>query len=429
MVRRLQVLLVGLVLVVAAFSTGADFLFFLVYLGLLVVGGAYLATRFGLTELEAGFAADRLHAQVGEQLRVTYTLRNTSRIPKMWLEVHNPSDLPVPLPGRAVVLGPRGERSWISRVPLLRRGQFRIEPLSIRTGDPFGLFESSATVGSPTGVIVYPRVEPLPGWRLPPAALEGPHASPERTQHTSPLATSVRPYAPGDAFSRIHWKSSARQQELQVKEFDLEQTADVWIYLDLQALHHRGVGDESTLEAGVRVAASVAAQALNENRSVGLTAVGLRGMVVPSDRGPRQYQKAMQLLAAVKADSRVPFGEVLVSGIARLRRGMTCIVITPSPERDWLRPLATLRSRGVATVVCLLDALAYEERARRITHAPPLDERTRDDLTRAGRALRHALAEYDLVGYSIVPERPLGELLVSGGTAAATQRRWERSPG
>ena len=34
--------------------------------------------------------------------------------------------------------------------------------------------------------------------------------------------------------NRIHWRSTARHGEIQVKEFDLEQTADAWIILDLQ---------------------------------------------------------------------------------------------------------------------------------------------------------------------------------------------------
>ena len=35
----------------------------------LVLGGAYVVTRFGLADLEAGYALDRLHGQVGETLR------------------------------------------------------------------------------------------------------------------------------------------------------------------------------------------------------------------------------------------------------------------------------------------------------------------------------------------------------------------------
>ena len=171
--------------------------------------------------------------------------------------------------------------------------------------------------------------------------------------------TSIRPYLPGDAYNRIHWKSTARQSELQVKEFDLEQTADLWLFLDLQAKVQTGRGDESTLEAGVRTAAALASHALVDNRAVGLTVSGHRTSVVPADRGARQHLKIMSLLAAVAADGTEPFLETLVQGLPRLRRGMTAIVITPSLERDWVRPLASLRGRGIRAAACLVDAAAY----------------------------------------------------------------------
>jgi uncharacterized protein (DUF58 family) len=422
-IRRLEVLALALVLLIAAFSTGADFLFFVLYLGVLVVGGAYVLTRFGLSDLEAGYSLDRLQGRVGERLAATYTLRNTSQIPKFWLEAHTPSTLPVPLPGRAVALGPRDERSWIARVPLTRRGHYRVDPLVIRTGDPLGLFEASATVGTGATITVYPRVEALPRWRLPAAAIEGTHSQPERTLQATPLVTSIRPYLPGDAYNRIHWKISARQQELQVKEFDLEQTADVWIFLDLERSVHAGVSDESTVESAVRVAASIAAKAIVENRAVGMSASGHRVAVLPADRGKRQHQKVMNMLAAVVDDGRISLAESLVQGLTRLRRGMTAVVITPSTERDWVRPLAALRGRGVSAVVCLLDSLAYEELAREETRKEPLSHDEREVRTRARRAIRHALAEYDLTVHTIVPEKALGELLVSRGGVPQTARR------
>jgi len=413
MLRRIQVLVLAGILLIAALSTGAPFLFFLVYLAILVVGGSYVVTRFGLADLEAGYVLDRVHAQAGDVLRASYTVRNISRLPKLWLEVHNPTNLPVPLPGQAISLGPRGERSWSVRVPLSRRGHFRVEPLALRTGDPLGLFESHATVGSHATVIVYPRVESLPAWRLPPALIEGSHAQALRTQHTTPHATSIRPYAPGDAYNRIHWKSSARQGELQVKEFDLEQTADVWIYLDLQARVHAGNGDESTLEYGVRAAASIAARALSENRNVGMTASGARIGILPADRGPRQYQKVMQVLAAVMANGDAPLSNVLVEGVSKLRRGMSAVIITPSLERDWVRPLSGLRSRGVEMVIVLLDPLAFEAVERRERGLPEPEDDTEADDQRAARGLRHALAEHDMTWNSILPGEPIAAQLVS----------------
>ncbi len=413
MIARLQLLVLAAILVVGAFSTGADFLFFLVYLTLLVGGGAYVVTRLGLADLEAGYVLGQLHGSVGEQLRVTYTLRNASLLPKLWLEVEHASTLPVPLPGRALSLSPRGERTWITRVPLTRRGHYRIDPLQIRTGDPFGLFEASAAVGRGATLVVYPRVEPLPFWRVPATSLEGTHASRERTLQSTPLVTSVRPYVPGDAYNRIHWPTTARQQELYVREFDLEQAADVWIFLDLDPAVQAGRGDESTLEAAVRVAAAVGAKALAENRAVGLTSAGRQLPVLPADRGPRQHQKLMQVLAAAQANGAVPLVELLLQGLGRLRRGMTLLVVTPSLDPAWVRPLASLRPRGVGVVVCHLDPVAYgalEDRPEQRGRADPDADRVR-----ALRLVQHTMAEYDLQVHHVVPHRRLAELLVAPG--------------
>jgi uncharacterized protein (DUF58 family) len=415
MFRRLQLLVIAAILVVAAFSTGWPYLFYLIYLAVLVIGGSYVLTRLGLTELEAGYSVSQLHGHVGDKLRVTYTLRNAGRLPKPWLEVHNPTTLPGGLPGRALALGGHAERSWLVRAPLNRRGHFRIEPLQIRTGDPFGFFEASATVGQGVGVVVYPRVEALPMWRLPAAYLEGSHAAPERTLQTSPLATTVRPWAPGDSFNRIHWKSTARHNEIQVKEFDLEQTADAWIFLDLDRAVQTGRGDESTAESAIRVAASVADKALSENRAVGLTVNAHRMTVLPADRGGRQRLKILQLLAAVEPDGSTPLAESLVGSVGRLRRGMAAVVVTASQDPAFIRPLAGLRTRGISTVVVVVDPAAYARVERDAAAARgetlaalPSDEDTR--LQRA-RALRHALAEYEFPTYIVGPGRALGEAL------------------
>src|SRR2546426_8747799 len=165
MLRRLQLVLIAVVLLVAAFSTGLEFLFYMVYLAIIVVGGSYVVTRLGLSDLEAGYAVSQLSGHVGARIRVTYPLRNTSRVPKPWLEVHNPTTLPGGLPGRAIPLGPRAERSWLVRGPLVRRGHFRGEPLQIRTGDPFGFLQASAAAGPGVGVVVYPRIQAITMWR------------------------------------------------------------------------------------------------------------------------------------------------------------------------------------------------------------------------------------------------------------------------
>jgi uncharacterized protein (DUF58 family) len=257
-------------------------------------------------------------------------------------------------------------------------------------------------------VTVFPRVVALPRWRLPNANLEGSHSAPERSLQTTPLATTVRPYAPGDSFNRIHWRSTARLGEIQVKEFDLEQTADVWIFVDLDERVQAGDGDISSVEESLRVAASVAHDAIMENRAVGLTTSGHRLVSIPADRGPRQRQKIMALLAAVEGDGHISLAEVLLAGLPKLRRGMTAVVVTPSHDRQWVRALTGLRARGVTAAVVSLNAPTYENVARKRPHGEDSEE---DRAGQEQRALHFALAEYDLKTYEVRAGDNLGQVL------------------
>src|ERR671920_156411 len=137
------------------------------------------------------------------------------------------------------------------------------------------------------------------------------------------------------------------------------------------------------------------------------------------DRGGRQHLKVMQLLAAVEGDGSTPMAETLVSSVPRIRRGMTAVVITASLDRAWVKPLATLRSRGVACVVITMDIPAFERRVREedrrkagflaVDEAIPAPTATSQEW----RALRHALAEFDIAVYRVGPTQPLSEALAA----------------
>jgi hypothetical protein len=81
-----------------------------------------------------------------------------------------------------------------------------------------------------------------------------------------------------------------------------------------------------------------------------------------------------------------------------------------------VRVLSTLRGRGVAAVVVLLDAPAFDRLAQQARAAVTGDTYTPDPeheetAAKRMRALRHALAEYELKTYTVVPGKPLAEVL------------------
>ncbi len=396
--RQLRLVFAGTVLVVAAFSTGIDFLFFLVYLLAILLIAAWVYSRRGLTGVRAGYHVVNPRAHVGETLQGIYRVDNDAGWAKPWVELWNDSNLPAALPGRVVGVRARGSRQWLAKVTLLRRGSFRMGPLRVRTGDPFGLFTSEMVVGRPANIIVFPKVVELPHWRLPPSPLEGNTTARRRIDASSPLVRTVRPYVHGDAINKIHWLSSARHAELLVKEFDVEQTADVWIVLDLDRSAHAGVGDSASVETAVTAAASIALRTLADNRSVAMTITSRRIQLLQPDRGPRVQQKVLHLLASVQADGSHPLSEVVLSTLPRLKRGMTLCLITGSTEREWVRPLAALRRRGIGVVTVLLDRASFVGRD---------DPDSRGELV----AVRHALAEYGVEHHLVAAGADLAEVL------------------
>jgi uncharacterized protein (DUF58 family) len=194
------------------------------------------------------------------------------------------------------------------------------------------------------------------------------------------------------------------------------------LFLDLHAGVHTGTGDESTLEYGVRAAAAIGAHAIYDNRAVAMTASGARVVTLQPDRGQRQYQKLMQVLAAAQADGQQPLQEVLVENIARLRRGMTAVIITPSTGREWVKPLSTLQPRGVAVMIVELDAPAFaaKARAQAVPQAGSGNQPSAE--LPADRALQHALAEYDLHATWVGPGKSLAEQLVTSAGRARLAR-------
>jgi hypothetical protein len=82
---------------------------------------------------------------------------------------------------------------------------------------------------------------------------------------------------------------------------------------------------------------------------------------------------------------------------------MTAILITSSTDPSFIRPVAALRSRGIVAVVVLLEEAAFEP--------APVDTPEAEAQLQRSRALRHALAEYELPVFTVGPDQALAEAL------------------
>ncbi len=347
------------VLFFLAVGSGMDILFRLAYTAAGALLLAFLWTRASLRGVSAERRLRSTRGQVGDEFEETLHVANRSWFPKAWLAVRDHSSLPGHNPSRVVSVPGKGRCSWHVKTLCTARGRYRLGPITLRAGDPFGLFERRHVAGKPATVVVYPATAPLPAFPLPGGALLGGANRRLRTDQVTPNAAGVREYVPGDAYSRIHWPSTARTGRLMVKEFEPDPIADLWITLDMQAAVHAGKGQQSTEEYAVHAAASIARYFLTAGWAVGLLSLAEQHHDLPPERGDRQLIKLLEELAVIRANGRVPLGELLVSEGVRFGRRATVIVITPSVDTVWVAALRSFAERGVRSLAVLVDGSSF----------------------------------------------------------------------
>ncbi len=353
------VVILWLVCIVVALSTGFWLTWRLAYVAMIGVPLAYAWSRLNLSGIDVApdRSADRL--QEGSVFEERITIKNRNWLAKIWLEVDDPSDMPGHHARRVVTVPAKGQKTWRIRSTVGRRGLYAIGPVAVTTGDPFGLFRHTRTFGMAQNILVYPRATELPNFSVPAANLPGEGRFRRRTHYVTPNASGVRPYEYGDSFNRIHWGSTARTGELMVKIFELDPASDIWVILDLYREVHVGEGDDSTEEYGVRISASVARYFLTANRSVGLMTFGRKFDVIEADRGVQQYTRILESLAMARPWGDVPLGNLLANEARRFGRHTTVVVITPSTDERWVAGLGALQHRGVKVAAILLEPSTF----------------------------------------------------------------------
>ncbi len=359
--RPWQAVLLIVILAFLSISSGWKVLYVLTYVLTILFVLSWLWARYSLRKMIFRRAVTGERIQVGEVFEERLMLDNLSIFPKLWVQVADGSNLPGHRAGYVASMGGRKRAMWRARSVCRQRGRFQLGPVTAASGDPFGLFRRRIVLSSMRELLVLPRVFPIAAFAFFTGGLPGRGRNSQRALQATINATSIREYVNGDALSRIHWRSSAHYNKLMVKEFDLDPAVDAWIFLDLHGAIQTGKGEQSTEEYGVSIAATIANYLLRHDLSVGMIVNGRQREFLNLDRGERQIERMLELLAVVKAGSGPDLKEALALDAIHFGRNTVAIIITPSNSRDWHEGVRLLQRRGVQAAVIGLNATSFED--------------------------------------------------------------------
>ncbi len=378
--RRVLVVVIATVVAWAiALNTGRRLAYQMAYVLTALLWAAFLTAWTGVRGLALTRVTPIRRSQVGHIVEEHLAVRNRWWVPKLWVEVHDFSTLPGHRVSHVVPSLPRHRPyRWHVRTLALRRGVFRLGPMLLRSTDPFGLFAFQRSIPYQTSIVVYPYIAALPHFPLPEGRLPGGGTAYRRTHQVTTNVSGVRDYQPGDALNRIHWPTTARTRRLMSKEFELDPLADVWVVLDMHRDVYAGKRYEEDevvpvlalerqeillpphgAEYAIAAAATLGNYMLRQERAVGFISHAQRRWVLPADRGERQRDRLLELLALVEPYGHIPLDHLLLMELRLFGRHTTLIVITGDWTARWVPPLVELRRRGVLPIVVLIDGSTF----------------------------------------------------------------------
>ncbi|MFZ2518430.1 MAG: DUF58 domain-containing protein [Anaerolineae bacterium] len=313
----------------------------------------------------------------GETINLVLTVRNQKILPLTWLSIVDRFPVELPVNASKVMVNTTtnlGEfhTFWMPgafqrlqrpfQIECSERGFYTFGPAVVSTGDGFGLFSRRATLMERQQLIVYPHLYSAADLHLPP---KNPFGAQGTRGHLfqDPLRTvGIRAWQPADSLHHVHWKATARQQQLLSRAFEPSAEMQVLIFLNVATLvrHWHGYIPE-LLERVVSVAASLASLTAEQRLPVGLIA---NGALPNSDqpirllpgRSPDQLLHILELLAAVTNFATAPIEEILLREAPRAPWGATLVIVTAIAHDALLAALLDLAGAGRRVVLFTLAA-------------------------------------------------------------------------
>lgn len=380
---------IALIVIVAGALLGAG--------GLLIAGllmGSVLVlrsvwSRYGLSALEYERHLSAQRVPWGERIELDLVVRNGKPLPLPWLQIDDTISHGAEIVGRALtpssqqgfdVLRQTWSIGWFERVTRrlqivgTRRGSYRFTSAQLRVADLFASTDRAEERPLATLYRVVPRIvtvrsglgdSPLGSTKATHGLVEDPS-----------LFAGVRPYQPGDALRRIHWKATARMGVPVSRRYDPARLPDVVIAVDMQTRPGEWwlLNWDDDLVEGLCIAAlSFARSFIADGIAVGLAINAFsdrpqRTVFVPPSAAGGQIAEIADRLAVVSPFASVPFGRLLADVARRAPPGCSIMALSGRDPAEFVPTIRRIRSQGYLATLAALGP----EAARWSAHARAL---------------------------------------------------------
>ncbi|MCE9531223.1 MAG: DUF58 domain-containing protein [Planctomycetes bacterium] len=249
----------------------------------------------------------------------------------------------------------RGEQERIRCTHCIeRRGRYGIQPLRAASSFPFGLVSRSLEIGPAEEWIILPRLgllnaEQFKQWLARSTRGDG-RTRRQRLHPTFQEAEihGLRDYRVGDSPRWIHWRSSARRNQILVREFEESSPPGLILVVEPWLPESPTAHDKIRLEKLIGLAATLCWESCREpSARLSLIVSRAEGPILPPGTGHLQAHHALEILAVEEGQSTVPAADWFAR-VCRMSATAPVLVLTSNPASTLADEAEALLGRSVA---------------------------------------------------------------------------------
>ena len=337
----------GLALVILWYVFGdAELLLVGVFLILAQLGAlAYVRFRLSLIDVSRQLGSATVHN--GDTTTVTLVISNRGRRTAGPMTIDDDVEQ-LGLASFEMAKLERDRRATATyRVTCRPRGVYEVGPTVVKVGDPLGLAEVITEPGVVDRIVVYPSVERLIGFPIVRGEDPAMHVSrPDHNRQGGEDFYTLREYQRGDDLRRIHWPSSARTDELMIRQMETPWQSRALVLLDVRPSSYES---SDAFEKAVSGAATIVTHLVGSGFDADLWA----GTADPLDA--TRYGAAMERLALVQPDASIDM-EAVADRIRLKGGGGALVMVTGVADRPLLSTQRLLSTDYPTTVLMSASA-------------------------------------------------------------------------
>lgn len=331
-----------------ALIVGGQFLYFMLFLALLVLGYSYLSVRSVGKNLVGLFWLSKFKVVRDDTVNIDVKLYDSSLFPISYIEVdYNISKKLTrnKISEDILNIKPFESIKLYKEVICNRRGVYNLGNIKVKIVDVFGLVNKTVSINDSVTLTVYPKIYELSSFKITEKESYGNIKSNTGYEEDYSSIKDIRKYKFGDSPKRINWKVSAKRGKLYIRNYEIYNNLKVKIYLDFDKDKYMYDKDGDIEEKIVECAISIINYLLKRNIQVEL--------ITYTDSRINMYGKNtnsladfLELVTTIRPVNNTCLKDVIDIEKNFLLLSDTIIMITPIVDEQIVSSVVSLKKRN-----------------------------------------------------------------------------------